>query len=52
MRGEKLSDADMLRAEAMQLIEHLQKNDTIERASKDLLRAADYHCSIIRPACP
>ena len=28
-------------AEAMQLIEHLQKNDTIERASKDLLRAAD-----------
>jgi hypothetical protein len=28
-------------AEALQLIEHLQKSDTIERASKDLLRAAD-----------
>jgi hypothetical protein len=28
-------------AEALQLIEHLHKSDTIERESKDLLRAAD-----------
>ncbi len=28
-------------AEALQVIEHLHKSDTIERASKDLLRAAD-----------
>ena len=29
-------------AEAQQLIEHLQKSENIERASKDLLRAARF----------